>query len=213
MTAMQRWLSILGITVLAVVSSYLWLDRPIALLAHAQLSQYAAFAWLTHIPEPFIPLAVVTFVALGLWKLSGRTLSRIQAVAIGCSVSLIMAEAAKNQLKFVFGRTWPETWVQNNPSLIRDGAYGFNLFHGGPGFASFPSGHLTVTCAVISVLWMLYPKLRALYGCVVLAVVIGLIGADYHFLSDIIAGAFIGVSTGWMTTALWPTRALTGGAD
>jgi membrane-associated phospholipid phosphatase len=38
---------------------------------------------------------------------------------------------------------------------------------------------------------------------VFLAVAIGLIGANYHFLSDIIAGAFVGVSTGWMATALW----------
>ncbi|MDI1346986.1 MAG: hypothetical protein PSV22_23275, partial [Pseudolabrys sp.] len=60
-----------------------------------------------------------------------------------------------------------------------------------------------VTCAVISVLWMFYPKLRAVYLLVFLAVVIGLIGANYHFLSDIIAGAFVGVSTAWMATALW----------
>jgi hypothetical protein len=38
--------------------------------------------------------------------------------------------------------------------------------------------------------------------CVV-AVAIGLIGADYHFLSDCIAGAFLGVSTGWFTVAAW----------
>lgn len=40
----------------------------------------------------------------------------------------------------------------------------------------------------------------------VLAIAISLIGANYHFLSDIIAGAFVGVSTGWMATALWQTR-------
>ena len=30
-----------------------------------------------------------------------------------CSISLIVAEAAKNQLKYDFGRTWPETWINN----------------------------------------------------------------------------------------------------
>src|SRR5665647_1291423 len=213
MTAMQRWLLILAITVSAVVISYLWLDRPVALLAHAQLPQHEAFAQLTHIPDPLIPLGVVTFVGLGLWSFSGRTLSKNQTATLVCSISLIMAEATKNQLKFLFGRTWPDTWVQNNPSFIRDGAYGFNLFHGGAGFASFPSGHSAVTCAVISVLWIFYPKLRAIYLFVVFAVVIGLIGANYHFLSDIIAGAFVGVSTGWMTTALWQTRGLNGGTN
>jgi membrane-associated phospholipid phosphatase len=48
---------------------------------------------------------------------------------------------------------------------------------------------------------------------VVFAVAIGLIGATYHFLSDFIAGAFVGVSTGWMTTTLWQTRGLNGGTN
>jgi membrane-associated phospholipid phosphatase len=96
--------------------------------------------------------------------------------------------------------------VQNNPSFIRDGAYGFNFFHGGPGYASFPSGHTAATCAVISVLWIMVPKWRPLYALVVLAVAAGLIGANYHFLSDVIAGGFVGSSTGWMTAALWQAR-------
>jgi membrane-associated phospholipid phosphatase len=206
MTTTHRWLLSLVATVLAVVISYLWLDRPIALLVHAQLPYHDAFARLTHIPDPFIPLAVVTFVSLGLMILSGSPLSKIQATALVWSISLIMAEATNNQLKFIFGRTWPDTWVQNNPSFIRDGIYGFNLFHGGAGYASFPSGHSTVTCAVISVLWIAYPRLRPFYSFLVLAVAVGLIGANYHFLSDVIAGAFVGISTGWMTTALWQER-------
>jgi membrane-associated phospholipid phosphatase len=203
MTATQRWLLSLATTSLASAISYLWLDQPIALLVHIQLPHVDAFARLTHIPDPLIPLAVVAFIVLGFWRLSGRPLAKIHTAALICSISLIMAEATKDQLKYIFGRTWPETWVQNNSSFIRDGAYGFNLFHGGAGYASFPSGHSAVICAVISVLWMFYPKLRAVYLLVFLAVAIGLIGANYHFLSDIIAGAFVGVSTGWMATALW----------
>ena len=41
----------------------------------------------------------------------------------------------------------------------------------------------------------------------VLAVAVGLVGADYHFLSDVIAGSFLGASTGWMVTALCERRA------
>jgi membrane-associated phospholipid phosphatase len=58
----------------------------------------------------------------------------------------------------------------------------------------------------MSVLWIYYPQWRALYALVVAAVVAGLIGANYHFLSDIIAGGFVGCSSGWMATALWRTR-------
>ena len=116
---------------------------------------------------------------------------------------LAVAAAVKDQLKFVFGRTWPETWVHNNPSFIRDGVYGFNPFHGGPEYAAFPSGHTTAICAVISVLWICYPRYRVLYGICMAAVALGLVGADFHFLGDVIAGAFLGVSIGWLTVVLW----------
>ncbi len=203
MSAIQRWSLSLLATAVAVAIAYLWIDRPIALIAHHQLAHHETFAQLTHIPDPFMPLAVIVFVVLGLWRLSGRALTTLQATAAIASISLVMTEATKNLLKYVFGRTWPETWVLNNPSFIHDGAYGFNPFHGGRGFASFPSGHMAVTCAVISVLWIAYPKWRALYALAVAAVAVGLIGANYHFLSDVIAGGFVGVSTGWMATALW----------
>jgi hypothetical protein len=40
-----------------------------------------------------------------------------------------------------FGRTWPESWLGDNPSWIRDDVFGFFPFHGGRGWESFPSGH------------------------------------------------------------------------
>lgn len=203
MSALNRWLIALAITVIAVVISYQWVDRPLALLAHAHSGERETFARFTHIPDPLIPLASFVFVVCGLWVFAGRRLTRLLTAAALCSISLIVAETIKSGLKYVFGRLWPDTWVQNNPSFIHDGAYGFNFFHGGQGYASFPSGHTTVTCALISVLWIFYPSFRPFYAAVVLAVAIGLIGANYHFLSDVIAGGFLGTSVGWMTASLW----------
>jgi membrane-associated phospholipid phosphatase len=202
------WIASLIATAVMVVISYQWLDRPLALLVHEHLRSPndQAFVRLTHIPEPFYPLAVVIFVGLGLWALAGRQLSKHQAAAFLCSMSVLFAEATKDQLKFLFGRTWPETWVQNNPSFIKDGAYGFNFMHAGTAYQSFPSGHTAAISAVISVLWILYPKLRILCTLAVLAVAIGLIGANYHFLGDVIAGAFVGISTGCFATTLWQMR-------
>jgi len=204
MSAMQRWLAALALVSAATIVSYVWLDRPLALFVHglAPTHKHALFEPLTHIPDPLIPAAAIVFVAIGLSALSGRALSRFPRVLVLCSLSLSMGEAVKSQLKFLFGRTWPETWVGNNPSFIHDGAYGFNWFHGGSGFASFPSGHMTATCALISVLWICYPRFKPAYAAAVLAVAIGLLGADFHFLSDVIAGSFVGVSIGWMTVVL-----------
>jgi membrane-associated phospholipid phosphatase len=147
--------------------SYQWLDRPIALFF--QVQQPETIAQLGRLPNPIVLVAVITFIAIGLWHLSGRLLSRLQKCALLCSLSLIMAEATKAQLKFAFGRTWPATWIHNNPSFLRDGVYGFNFFHGGTAYESFPSGHMAATCAVISVLWIYYPKWRTLYVFAVLA--------------------------------------------
>ena len=131
MTALRRWLLALLLTAVAVAVCYLWIDRPLALLVHAHSAQRETFARLTYLPDLLIPLAAAAFVAFGLWALAGRPLSKIVMVGALCSISLIVAETIKSQLKFACGRLWPETWVANNPSFIHDGAYGFNLFHGG----------------------------------------------------------------------------------
>ena len=206
MTPLRRWLLSLFAVVLAAVISYWWLDRPIALFAQSWLPHHETFASVSHMPDPFIPLAAIALIGLALWNVSGRPLTKIQNATAVCSLSVLIADATKNQLKYVFGRTWPETWFPDGPSFIRDGAYGFNPFHGGVGYGSFPSGHMAVACAILSVLWIYYPKLRAVYLLAALGVAGGLIGGNYHFLSDVIVGAFTGVSTGWMATRLWQAR-------
>src|SRR3974390_42451 len=189
MTRPQIRLAACSFTIAAVVVSYLWIDRPIAFFSYSHRAFQWFFVDLTLIPEPLPGLALILFFGFALWALAAKPGSKICTVLLTCGISSIVAEATKSQLKYIFGRTWPETFVNNNPSLISNNAYGFNFFHGGGGYASFPSGHMTAICAVVSVLWIYYPKFRALYALVVAAVAIGLLGADYHFLSDIIAGS------------------------
>jgi membrane-associated phospholipid phosphatase len=203
MNGLRNWsMGFLG-TAIAVAVCYFWLDRPIAQLAHDALQQFHLFEKLTLIPEALTPLAVAAFVGAGLRGLTGRKLSRFQTVMVLAAVSLAVAVVVKDALKLAFGRTWPETWIRNNPSFIRDGVYGFDPFHGGPGYASFPSGHTTVICTVMTVLWICYPRFRPLYALCVAAVAVGLVGADFHFLGDVIAGGFLGLTIGWLGVALW----------
>ena len=203
---LRGWLLAFVLVALAIVISYFLIDRPIALFVHSYLPQnsQALAEPATYFPNPLIALASVAFLALGIRGLAGRPLSKMQAAIFLCSVSLLIAEPIKSQLKFVFGRTWPESWNQNNPSFIHDGIYGFHWFHGGAGaFQSFPSGHMAAICAVASVLWVYYPRLRSVYSIVTLAALVGLVGANFHFLSDAIAGAFVGASAGLMATNLF----------
>lgn len=194
MSRTQTWVSVLTFTAAATLISYFWIDRPVALFANAHLHGYPIFDRMTLITGWFPPIAVAVICIAGFTKYLGWQIPKFGEALLLSSVSLIVARAAKDQLKIVFGRTWPETWVNNNPSLIRDNVFGFNPFHGGAGYESFPSGHSTGICAVIAVLWIYYPRFRALYVLPVLMVTVGLVGANYHFVSDIIAGCFLGTA-------------------
>jgi membrane-associated phospholipid phosphatase len=203
MTDLQKWMIFLALTVAGVVASYLWLDRPIAFFVHDHVRQFSIFSRMTQLPELIAPFAGALLLGMGLLVLTGRPLSKPLATTFLCGLSLVVAGGIKTELKYVFGRTWPETWVRNNPSFIHDGVYGFNPFHEGVAYAAFPSGHTAAICALMSVLWLCYPRFWSMYLAAILAVSIGLVGADYHFLSDVIAGAFVGTSTGWMLVAAW----------
>jgi membrane-associated phospholipid phosphatase len=123
-------------------------------------------------------------------------------VIVACGISVVMADTIKNGLKWFFGRPWPETWRHNNSSWIGNQDYAFHWLQGGGKFSSFPSGHTTANFAVLSVLWICYPRLRVLYVLAALEVIAGLVGANFHFLGDTIAGAFLGSTIGWITVTL-----------
>lgn len=204
MTRFQTWLAGLAGTAVAVAIAYAWIDRPVSFYAHEHFVPYRRFfGELPKLSEWLFALAALIFVLAGAAALLGYLLHRWQRVLLLSSVSLIASDTIKEQLKYVFGRTWPDTWTNNNPSLIHDGVYGFNPFHSGSWYSSFPSGHTAAACAVMSVLWLCYPQFRALYVLFVAAVVGGLIGANFHFVGDIIAGGFIGISTGYAAVLLW----------
>ena len=200
--------SLLGI-VAVIMASFLWLDRPVASFVHDHFRypHRGVVDELSHFPNPLVLLAVILSIILGLRMILGRPFSRNQANTFVCSLSVIFTEAIKDALKFIFGRTWPETWVHNNPSFIRDGVYGFHFMHGGSAYQSFPSGHMAATCTVIAVLWIRYPRFRWFYLIMGLLIGTGLVGANYHFLSDVFAGAFVGLSSGWLATVIWDTCA------
>jgi membrane-associated phospholipid phosphatase len=62
---------------------------------------------------------------------------------------------------------------------------------------------MTMTCTVMMVLWICYPAYRPIYAVGMAAVAVGLVGANFHFLSDVIAGGFLGLSAGWLGVAMW----------
>lgn len=196
-TTARAWAAAALATSALVLFGYFVIDKPLATLVYQNLKPWRRqFDWLTHIIDPFPTVGLIA-VACGIFlyacdAMPGAILRKLLRVAVALCVAIV----AKDQLKYAFGRLWPETWILNNPSWFRDGAYGFFPFHGGPGWAAFPSGHTTIAFALAASLWCIWPRGRAIYALGAVLVVVGLIGANYHWLSDIVAGAALGSAIG-----------------
>jgi membrane-associated phospholipid phosphatase len=201
--ACKVWLVSFGATVAIVWLSILWLDRPIALWVRNVFGE-------RHVPlevleSPILSISLLSaciFILCGLVALTRLRFSKLEAAVALCSISTLAAIVIKDQLKIVFGRTWPDTWQPGIMSLVRNGVYGFHFFHSGKSFESFPSGHAAVAAAILSILWLVFPKLRLICATCIVAVDCGLVALNLHFLSDVIAGSFTGFSVGLFTVAL-----------
>jgi len=115
------------------------------------------------------------------------------------ALATLAATAAKDELKWMFGRAWPTTW-------LKYGIYGFHPFAQSMLFGAFPSGHTSYAAAPMGVLWALRPRWRPLWGALVLVVMAGLVCADYHFVSDVLAGLLTGGFCAWGALCLMTPR-------
>jgi membrane-associated phospholipid phosphatase len=178
-------------------AAILFVDRPASTWSHDHLGRPAIFNRLTQYTDPLTAVAALTLAGAAVrsvffgWKSGecGRTL-------ISACLAVLVAEEIKDQLKYFFGRPWPEAWTSDNPSWIANHAYGFQLFHGGSGWESFPSGHTAQMSALAAVIWLRLPRIRWLGVAMTVIVAFALWASNYHFVGDIIAGAFLGAACG-----------------
>ncbi len=186
-----------------VLVGYFYIDRPVAWFAYDHhLRRFVWLKYFTYLPDLLVfaatPILLLSPLAISLPRLRGRWPRTLFTMSLSLSVAVFI----KNALKSLFGRAWPETWINHNLSLIHNHVYGFFWFQNSQAYHSFPSGHTTVTFAAMSVLWLSLPQWRWFAALICLLVIIGLLGMDYHFFSDIVAGAFLGSWCGWYAQRL-----------
>lgn len=196
-----------GGTVLLVLLSIALLDRTVATASHALLARPSWTIRLTSIADVPDPAAVLGLAAAGLAWLAGWRPGVIGRAVLAACIATLAASTAKDVLKEVCGRPWPEPYIPGAPSWIGTGTFGFFPFHGGRGYASFPSGHTTVITAPCAAFWRLAGRFAPLLILPPCLVVIGLLGADYHFVGDCIAGAGLGAACGLGVNSLIVDRA------
>ena len=114
------------------------------------------------------------------------------------ATALPVAYLVKTLLKFVFGRTGPRGWLIHKEPLA---FHWFKIWS-----SSFPSGHMLVFVAFGAAVLFYYPKYRLLVLILLGLLGIALIGTDYHFLSDVIAGAYFGFITAYFIKFLFDEK-------
>ena len=183
-------LALVVCTVLVVVCYFL-VDRPVAFFVHdQQINKILVFKWLTFPPptvQTWSPLVLTLVMIRRAWGPLPRCL---KILSVAC-LSLIVADEFRTSLGSLFGRYWPETWF-NNPSLIGNGTYGFHPFQSGDDLGSFPSGHAARILGFCAVWWITTPRIRPLLILVCAPMLVSLVAMNYHFVSDVIAGSFVG---------------------
>jgi membrane-associated phospholipid phosphatase len=198
----SQTLKVLALGTTLIVLCYFFVDRPVAFAAHNR--NHLADAYLqgiTLVPPIVQAWVPVLLIALMVRRTFGP-LRRWEQTLCVAGVAVVLADQFKESLAYVAGRYWPETWVDHNPSLIGDGAYGFHPFHSGSWYGSFPSGHTARTLAFVAVFSRVFPWSRWPGVLASLAVAVALVGMNYHFVSDVIAGGLVGYIIGVYAVSL-----------
>jgi len=118
--------------------------------------------------------------------LAGRLEGPIRRIA---ALFIIVAAAglADDVLKILFGRARPYLWLAGDES-------GFGFFRYSAKFASFPSGHTTTSFAAALALGMILPRHKPWFLLAALLIAVSRIVLDVHYLSDVVAGAMLGMA-------------------
>ncbi len=168
--------------------SYFFIDRSLAqFLVHLPISMYLCSAALTHLIDP-----KVCYIVWPLLYFIMRCVAKKPKIAQAILIFIIaipLADVASGIIKWVCGRPRPELFLSK-------GLYGFDFFRLQNLFQSFPSGHATTSGVIGGIFscfkphWT-FPILGASFLLALTRVFLGM-----HFLSDIIAGVFLGALIG-----------------
>ena len=180
------WLTIAFL--LGFVVAYAWIDIPLArAFEDIGPTTHAVFGVITRFGEGGVYLVPLGLAFLWLFaKGAERWAWRTGFVFAAIALPGIFADIVKP----VFGRARPVL-------LFRENLYGFTWVGAHANSWSFPSGHSITVAALAVSLYAIYPPLWPAYALLAVAVMASRIVLDMHYLSDVIAGAYLGIAAAW----------------
>ncbi len=170
--------------------SYYYLDLNIALFVRDVFMSGGGQSFFSaNIPDTLLPM---TFIITALaWILyfrdkRGGVYETRTAFCLLVGTSLPIVFVLKSALKFLFGGIATRFWLASH--AVRE----FHWFHGVNEYNGFPSGHMAVFTVLLMDLGMYYPRYRQACAVCLFMLALALILTNYHFLSDILVGVYLG---------------------
>ena len=190
----RLWLLGLIATIAGATISFTWVDVPVARHFAFNANRFGV------INAGFSGVALLTFEAAVVSFLLLRRIVRgqlaplskaILVAALASMCAYILNEAI---FKFLFGIPSPsEMLFQSAPHAVH--------FLSGNAEDGFPSGHMMLSGAFAGALMRFYPRIRGWLLALLGAGELILVWGDWHFVSDVIAGAFLGITIGLLIAA------------
>jgi membrane-associated phospholipid phosphatase len=141
-------------------------------------------------------LVIGALAITNLWK--GGLPKWANTLLVACTASVLAYTLNDTILKVIFGRINPSTFYLFYPAK-------FNLFHSDE-YCSFPSGHMMLATAFLAVVFFAYSRTWIAIVPLMLLGGVVLVQGEWHYVSDVIAGAFLGFTFGLVTADLWAKK-------
>lgn len=125
---------------------------------------------------------LIIFLFLFLQKDRKYWLMIVQAMSSAILARLVIV----NIIRLIWER--PRPFIENNVNLL--------IFHDSSG--SFPSGHAAFYFAIATVVYLYNKKIGILFFIGSLLIVLVRVFSGVHWPSDILAGAIVGIFSGWL---------------
>lgn len=179
----------------AVLLSMAYLDRPLAEYFHREGPDFRQFFDLTGrlgLGGGWLVIFALAFAGL-YWggnlprfAFHARAMRARAMVPAFLFAAVAVSGIAADLLKVAVGRERPKL-------LFSEHLYGFSGLALRADHWSFPSGHTVTIAALMTALWCLWPRHLLFYILFAAIVAASRVATDQHYLSDVLAGAFLGV--------------------
>ncbi len=193
--ALWAGLPVAAFTVLSVSRIDLYVAQTVDALRSAEKQ---TVEYVTQLGEAEVWLYITIPGAILLWAIQRRAWSmRLAFIA----ASIGVAGLGVNLLKILCGRYRPGEWFEHRQ-------YGFEPFTVGYDQNSFPSGHAMVAGAVAATLCILFPRAWRVWVLAGVIVASTRLFTGSHYLSDVVAGLYLGTLTTLAMRDLFRDRGL-----